>query len=158
MARKSIGLFGILVIAALSFAAGYWPEHQKYINAVGDLQVADRQLNEAMGRQRICHLESMMLHVLDRTAQKDYREAQNLATQFFIEVRADIARPDMVKFKPELQAILDKSDGIKDALQEKDSATREALREVMERLARIVAPPTASEPPAVLRASPAPES
>lgn len=155
MARKSIGLVGILVIAAFAFAAGYLPEHRKHMDAAGDLQVADQQLTEAMGRLRIVHLENLLLQALDRAAQKDYEGAQNRVTQFFVEVRATLARPDMGKFKPELQAILERCDGIQKALEKEDPGARDTLSEVMQQLARIVSPPATSEPPAILRATPA---
>jgi len=159
MARKTADFVGILAIAAISFAAGYWPEHRKYLNAVGDLRLADRQLTDVMGRLRIYHLENLLLQALDHTAHKEHKEAQIVAEQFFIEVRAEMARPDMTKFNPELKEILDKSDVIKTALEKGDQAARDMLRGVMQKLAKIAGPPpTASEPPAVLGASPAPRS
>mgnify|MGYP001594262555 FL=1 len=103
MVGDSAKLLGAVVIAALAFMAGYWPQHQKYLNAIGDLRIADKQLIEARAHQRIYHLENMMLQVLDHTAHKEYKEAKSLTTQFFVEVRADMAQPDMSKFRSELQ-------------------------------------------------------
>jgi hypothetical protein len=159
MARKSVGIAGILVIAVLSFAAGYWPEHQKYLDTVGDLRLADKRVSDVMGRQRIYHLENILLQALDHAAHNEYKEAQALAAEFMLEIRTDIARPDMTKFKPELLEILNKSDGIKGALDKKDQAARDMMRGVMQQLARMAGPPpTASDPPAVISISQAPQS
>ncbi|MBI1738098.1 MAG: hypothetical protein HYR58_02490 [Acidobacteria bacterium] len=148
-----------MVVVVLAFVAGYWPQHQKYLNALGDLRIADKQLMEARANERIYHLENTMLQVLDHTAHKEYKEAQSLTTQFFVEVRADMARPDMTKFRSELQQILDKSDIIENALQKEDPASRDALRGVMQQLAQMVAlPPVTSEPPPFLKTTPVPEN
>ena len=159
MRRNSISIIGFLAVAALSFMAGYWPEHQRYLNAVGDLGLADKQLNDVMGRQRVYHLENMLLQALDHAAHKEYKEAQGQATQFFLEVRADMARPDMTKFNPQLQEILGKSDAIKEALEREDQSARDKLRGVMQQLAQMASPaPTASEPPPIISVSPVPQS
>ena len=159
MVRDSGKLIGAVVIAALAFVAGYWPQHQKYLNAIGDLRTADIQLIEVRAHERIYHLENMMLQVLDHTAHKEYKEAQNLTTRFFIEVRADIARPDMSKFRSELQQIIDMSDIIESALQKEDPASRDVLRGVMQQLTRMVGPPPDTiDPPLFLKTTPEPQS
>lgn len=159
MKRRSMNIAGILIVAALSFVAGYWPEHQRYLDAVGDLRHADKQVNEAMGRQRVYHLENMLLQALDRAAHKEYDAAQALTTEFFLEVRANMARPDMAQFNPQLKEILEKSDSITAALDKEDQAARDLLRGVMQKLARMASPPpTASEPPAVISVTSAPPS
>lgn len=131
MGRDNIKWMGFIVIAVLAFAAGYWPQHQKYLNAVEDLHSSDKQMKESMASLRIYYLENMMLQVLDRTAHKEYKEARSLTTQFFVEVRADMARPDMTKYSAELKDILDKRDAIENALEKEDSASRDLLRGVM---------------------------
>ncbi len=159
MLRDSTKLMGTVVIAALAFVACYWPQHQKYLDAIGDLHTADEQLIKARADQRIYHLENTMLQVLNHTAHKEYKEAQSLTTQFFIEVRAVMARPDMSKFHSELQQILDKSDIIESALGKEDQASRDVLRGVVQQLARMVAPlPETSDPPLFLKTTPVPQS
>jgi hypothetical protein len=159
MGRDNVKWIGAGVIAVLAFVAGYWPQHQKYLNAVEDLHSSDKQMREAMASLRIYYLENIMLQVLDRTAHKEYKEARSLATQFFIEVRADMARPDMTKYSAELKDILHKSDIIENVLEKEDTASRDVLRGVMQQLARIVTPPpTTDEPPPVLRGTPVPNN
>ena len=150
MGRKDVRWLGVSVIAVLAFVAGYWPQNQKYSNAVEDLRSSDKEMREARANLRIYYLENIMLQVLDRSAHKEYKEAQNLTTQFFVELRADMARPDMAKYSAELKGILDKRDAIEDALEKEDSASRDVLRGVMQQLAQIVTPPpTTDEPPPV---------
>ncbi|MCL4523760.1 MAG: hypothetical protein M1453_03450 [Acidobacteria bacterium] len=158
MVRDTIKLIGTIIIVAVAFVAGYWPQRQKYLNAVEDLRVADRQVTEAMAHQRIYLLENLMLQVLDHTAHKESEEAHTLARQFFVVLRADMARPDMAKFRPALQQILDRADIVEKALDKEDALSRDVLREVMKQLAQLVAPPPeTSDPPAFLRTPPAPQ-
>lgn len=157
--NQSAGWIGIGIVAVVAFAAGYWPQNQKYLNANEDLQASDRQLREAMSSLRVYYLENIMLQVLDRTAHKEYQEAQNFVTQFFVEVRADMARPDMAKYSAELKDILDKSDLIEASLEKEDLASRDVLRGVMKQLAKMVTPPSAAnEPPPFLRGAPVPQN
>jgi hypothetical protein len=159
MGRDSVRWMGGSVIAVLAFVAGYWPQHDRYLNAVEDLRSSDKQMREARASLRIYYLENMMLQVLDLTAHKEYREARDLTTQFFVEVRADMARPDMTKYSAELKGILDKRDAIENALEKEDSASRDLLRGVMQQLARMVTPPPmADDPPPILSGTPAPQS
>ena len=159
MHRDNVKLIGAGLFAVLTFAAGYWSQHQQYLNALQDLRASDKQMMEAMASQRIYYLENIMLQVLDHAAHKEFDEAQRLATLFFVEVRADMARPDMTKYNAALKEILDKSDLIKNAIEKQDPASRDVLRGIMQQLARIVTPPpTASEPPPLLRAPPVPRS
>ena len=147
------------VIAVLAFAAGYWPQHQRYLDVLGQLRASDKQMVAALASQRVYYLENMMLQVLDLTAQKDFKEARQVAQQFFVELRASMARPDMTQFSTDLKAILEKGDAIDDALQKEDPASRDILRGVMQQLAKIaMPPPAASEPPLVVPAPPAPQS
>lgn len=159
MGRDNVRWIGIGIVAVLAFTAGYWPQHQKYLNANEDLRSSDRQMREAMSSLRIYYLENIMLQVLDRTAHNEQQEAQDLVKQFFIEVRADMARPDMTKYSAELKNILDKSDLIEESVGKEDPASRDVLRGVMQQLARIVTPPPATdEPPPVLRGTPTPQN
>lgn len=159
MARHTGKVIGLMAIAAVAFLAGYWPEHQRYLNASSDLRLTDTQLREARGRERVYRLENMLLQALDRTAHKEYKEARVIASEFFIEVRADIARPDMTRFAPELKEILEKSDAIKDALEQEDQSARDLVRGVMQQLAKLVSPPpAASEPPPVISVTQTPQS
>jgi hypothetical protein len=159
MGRENVKWMGVSVIAVLAFVAGYWPQNQKYLNAVEDLRSSDKQMREARASLRIYYLENMVLQVLERTAHKEYEEARSLTTQFFVEVRADMARPDMTKYSAELKGILDKRDAIEDALEKEDAASRDVLRGVMQQLAKIVTPPpTTDEPPPVLRSTPTPNN
>ena len=58
MSRVHARMLGAGLIAALAFAAGYWPQHEKYLNALQDLHASDKQMTEAMGSQRIYYLEN----------------------------------------------------------------------------------------------------
>jgi len=159
MGRDKVRWMGFIVIAVLAFAAGYWPQREKYLNAVEDLHSSDKQMREAMASLRIYYLENIMLQVLDLTAHKEYKEAEGLTTQFFAELRADMARPDMAKYSAELKGILDKRDIIEAALGKEDAVARDVLRGVMQQLAQIVTPPPATdEPPPVLRGTPTPKN
>ena len=157
MTKKSVGILGVLIISALSFLAGYWPEHQKYVNTAEDLSHADKQLREALNRQRIYHLENVLLQALNHAAHDEFKEAQDRTSQFFIEVRADMIRPDMKMYASDFKNILEKGDEIEHALEQKDQSARDMLRGVMQQLARLAGPePTLSEPPPAFKISPAP--
>ena len=159
MGRNNTTWIGIGIVAVLAFAAGYWPQHQKYMNANEDLRASDKQMREAVSSLRIYYLENIMLQILDRTAHKEYQEAQDFAKQFFVEAQIDMTRPDMAKYRAELKDILDKSDLIEDSLRKEDLASRDVLRGVMKQLAKMVTPPPkADEPPLVLRGTPVPQN
>ena len=157
MTRTKIGLIGVLIISVLSFMAGYWPQHTKYLDTASDLKLADKQLREAMGRQRIYRLENVLLQALDYAAHDEFKEAQDQTTQFFIEARAEISRPDMRQYSADLKDILAKSTEIDHALALKDQRAREMLRGVMQQLGKLVGPePTLSEPPPAYKVAPSP--
>ncbi len=158
MTQKRTTIIAILLIGAAAFLAGYWPEHQKYLDTMGDLRLTDKQLTAAKGRERIYHLENMLLQALDHTARNEYKDAQALATEFFAEARADMGRPDMTKFTPDLKEILEKSEPINEALRREDPSSRDLLRDVMQQLARVAGPPTASEPPPIISVVPTPQN
>jgi hypothetical protein len=159
MPRNASRLVVIAVVAVVAFTVGYWPQHERYLNVLEELRASDKQMMTALARQRVYFLENMMLQVLDLTAHKEFKEAQTLTAQFFVEVRSSMARPDMTQYSAEFKSILDKSDAINDALQKEDPASRDILRGVMQQLARIATPPqAANEPPPVVPAPPAPQN
>jgi hypothetical protein len=159
MQRKGSTLLMMGVVAIVAFAAGYWPQHERYVNAMEQLRASDKQMLAAMASQRIVYLENMMLQVLDLTAHQDYKEAHTLLGQFFVEVHANMARPDMSQYSSQLKAILEKRDAIEAAVEKRDPASRDVLREVMQQLGRIAAPPPpAKEPPVLIPAPAAPQN
>lgn len=151
MSRRFLTFLTVLGVAGFAFLAGYWPEHQRYLRARADLRDADKKLVEARSRLRICHLQTILLQVLEQTVRKQHKEAGELLVQFFVEVRADVSLPDMAKFKTQLEAILEQSDLVRVAIEKDDPAARDLVRELMRDLAKIVEPPKPSEPPVILR-------
>jgi hypothetical protein len=158
MSQRTFGILGMFVLAGLAFVAGYWSEHMKYLRSVADLRDTDKVLAEARARQRMYHLEISLLKVLERSAARDYKEAEILARDFFIEVQAELARPDMTSFKSELQDIAANADEVRLKLDRGDQSVRDLLRGMMLRIAQAVEPPTPSDPPAILPSAPAPQN
>lgn len=157
MKQRGSGVLIAGFVAVLAFAAGYWPQHQMYVDAMEELRTADQQMMAAQASQRIFYMENLMLQVLDLTAHQQSKEAHTLASQFFLEVRANVARPDMALYSHQLKAILEKSDAIESALDNQDPASRDVLRDVMQQLAHIAAPPQkVNAPPELLQTPAAP--
>ena len=157
MRRRGTGLLMTGFVAVLAFAAGYWPQHKKYLGAMEELHTSDQKMLAALASQRIFYMENLMLQVLDLTAHQESKEAHRLASQFFLEVRANVARPDMAQYSNQLKAIAEKSDAIEAAIDKQDPASRDLLRNVMQELAKIAAPqPNVKEPPELLPTPAAP--
>jgi hypothetical protein len=157
MKRRGSELLTAGIVAVLAFAAGYWPQHAKYLSALEELRESDKQMLAAQASQRIFYLDNMMLQVLDLTAHQDYKEAHTLTAHFFVEIRAAVARPDMAQYSSQLKSILDKSDAVEAAIDKQDSASRDVLRDVMRQLGHMAAPsPIVREPPPLLQTPAAP--
>jgi hypothetical protein len=157
MRHNGTGLLMAGIVAVLAFVAGYWPQHQKYLGALEELHASDQKMLAVQASQRIFYMENLMLQVLDLTAHQELKEAHKLASQFFLEVRANMARPDMAQYSNQLKAIAEKSDAIEAAIDKQDTASRDLLRDVMQELAQIAAPPpTVKEPPELLPTPAAP--
>jgi len=151
MNRRVLTLLTLFSVAVFAFLAGYWPERQRYLRARADLRDADREIADARSRLRIGHLQTLLLRILEQTGQKKQKRSDALLIQFVVEARAYVSRPDMAKYKTQLEAILEKSDPLRAALENDDPAARDLLHGLMRDLAKIVDPPRPSEPPAILR-------
>jgi hypothetical protein len=146
------GLVLLLVVAA--YLAGYLPAQNQVAELRNQLRLADQELQDARARMRVAHLEYLLLQAMDSSAQNDFEIARNQAANFFIELRATAARPDMDKYRAELTALAGHNDDVDVALQKKDQAGRDKMRAMLKRLVSISEPARAVELPEALAREP----
>ena len=142
------------ILLILGFAAGYFPEHEKFVRASNDLSAADKELVDVRGRLRLALMKKPLRETLWRAEAKNYEAAEKTLGDFYMEVRANLARPDMKKFQADLQRILDKQDRLFRELRDKEPAFLDSLRAMQAEMDGFIQPPGPSNLPAVLTRPP----
>ncbi len=154
----------VVVLLVVAYIVGYWPEHQRLVAADGELQLVRGQLNEAEAHVRICKLQNRLLHLIEKTAARDYGEAQELSTKFFDQVRLEMPRNTQPQLQSALGSVLRMRDSVTVGLTKGDPATLDLLQQMMRQFRQAVAPETPGDaarvetpaPPAPAPETPAP--
>jgi protein phosphatase len=157
--RRMLGFVIVLSIAA-AYGAGYWPERQRRIAAEGELRSLRASHEAAETRVRLGRLLGQSLALRDVVVQRNYGQAQALATEFFDQVRAESTRTVVPGFRDALEAVLRMRDPVTASLAQADPAVSEHLLQVEARLkaalgfASVPTPPAAPLRPAALAPTP----
>lgn len=144
----------IFILLGAAFVAGYWPEHVKRARAERDLRDVDRELVETRGQLRLARLHRYLHQAILQLEDKDYEGAERSLDEFFSAIRVEMARPDMLPFRPALEKILSDGEPIRHSLHAQEVDTRELrvkiaglLNQVLESRERAELPPVLPRPP-----------
>jgi hypothetical protein len=113
---KKALFFIVLLMAA--YLAGYWPQR-----GLRD------QLATAKSVTQSCHLEGELMNMLDQIQSQNYGTAQQIAGQFFNDLRSQINDPANAPYRQNLQTILDRRDAVISALAKADGSIAGTLRQ-----------------------------
>ncbi|OFW26843.1 MAG: hypothetical protein A3H97_15000 [Acidobacteria bacterium RIFCSPLOWO2_02_FULL_65_29] len=119
----------VLVVVALAYIAGYWPQHQRLTDAQAQLQETQNRLAVAEGRIRLGEVLGQLFRLSDAVAAKNYGEAATLSSSFFDSVRVEASRADKPDVMATLQAILNTRDQVTTAIAGMDLSLSTVLKE-----------------------------
>ena len=119
----------VLVVVALAYIAGYWPQHQRLTDAQAQLQETQNRLAVAEGRIRLGEVLGQLFRLSDAVAAKNYGEAATLSSSFFDSVRVEASRADKPDVMATLQAILNTRDQVTTAIAGMDLSLSTLLKE-----------------------------
>jgi hypothetical protein len=144
----------VVLLAAGSFVAGYWPQREQRLRAEQEAAEARRQLAEvraelaqAEARDRRGRLFGGFLALQDAVASGNFGEAQALSTPFFDGVRDDAARESDAAVRTSLDAILMRRDTVTAGLARGEGSVREMLLPIERELRRALGYPVLSLAP-----------
>lgn len=153
MRRTLVGLVVAVVLLALAYGFGWWPEHQR----AGVLEAERTQLQQrveaAEARVRAGALLGELVALRETVQEMNYGQARGLSTPFFEKARAEAARTIDPGLKAALESLPALRDPVTVALTQGDPAALAHLREAERRLRAALGYPA---PPAVAAPLPAP--
>ena len=142
-----VGLVVLLIAGA--FAAGYWPQRERLVQAQAEATELRRQLAEARSqlagaeaKARLGGLFGQFLALQDAVVSGNYGEAQALSSTFFDLVRDEAAHDDR-RGRPAaaLDAILTRRDAVTAGLARGEGSVREVLVPIERELRRALGYP-----------------
>lgn len=136
---------GVLVIA-LAYLAGFWPERRKLTDARAEIQMLQDRLGASEGRVRLAAVLGELLRLSDAITAKNFGEAATLSSSFFDSVQAELARTDESAVKEALEAVLRSRDAVTTAIAQTDSSLAATLDEHERRLRQALGYPVAPVP------------
>ncbi len=124
---KRLGWILFLLLLAVAYLAGYWPQHRNFREAQDKFNAVSARLADAESRIRLCKLQNDLIALVRKTAEKNYGEAQAVSTKFFDKVVAEARQTEDQKLKSSLESILQSRDAVTAALAKGDSSARDLL-------------------------------
>jgi hypothetical protein len=143
-------VLAVLVVALIAgaFVAGYWPEHERLLQAQAEAVEARRQLAEvrssiaeAEAKARLGLLFGQFLALQDAVVTGNYGEAQALSSPFFDRVRDEAGSVTDASARTALDAILMRRDTVTARLARSEASVREVLVPIERELRRALGYP-----------------
>lgn len=128
----------VVVVVALAYLAGFWPQHRRLIDAQAQIQMLEGRLAAAEGRVRLAEVLGQLLHLSDAVTAKNYGEAATLSSSFFDSVRFEASRTDQSGVKDALEGILKARDQVTTAIAGTDPTLSASLKEHERTLRRVL--------------------
>ena len=132
---------GFILLAALLvvvYVIGYWPQHSQLQKTESKLQSVSSQLADAQARLQIYSLSDRLVRLIDKVEEKNFGDAQKFSSEFYDQVRAEMAQTNDENRKSVLQSILNKRDAVTAGLTNGASATTEVLHQSLRELRPLV--------------------
>lgn len=153
----------VLVLVALAFGAGYWPQRERLAAAQADATQARLQLGEVSARlaqaeasARLGRLLGQLLALRDAVESRDLAQAQILSSRFFDQVREEWGKSGDAAVRNALDAVLTRRDAVTAALARGEAGVREAISLIERELRRAMGLAVPAAPAKAEPAAPAP--
>ena len=131
--RRIVALAGVVVVGT-AFLAGYVPQCSQRTAAESQVRVLEEKLAASEARGRISALLGRALAVTDAASRQNYGQAQELASAFFDQVRAEAAVTADAGARDALAEILSRRDAVTASLSKGEPGVVEVLRAIELRL------------------------
>lgn len=128
MTNKRIVAGAVIVMIVIAFAAGYFPERSRRVQAEAELVALRAQHADSQSTVRAARLLGELLNVIDAVAAMNYGQAQTLSSAFFDHVRTEASASSVPAFRSLLEATLQRRDQITGAIARGDATVIDQLR------------------------------
>jgi hypothetical protein len=128
MMKRTI-LIGGVVVLALAYVVGFWPQRQRAVTAEAEVTRLQGALAASQEQVRLGVLLGHLLRLADAVAAKNYGEAASLASVFFDAIRAEGGRASRPESKQTLERILQTRDQVTSAIARAEPSVSEVLRD-----------------------------
>ncbi len=133
-----------LIVIALAYVAGFWPERQRRIEAQTELQAMQARLVAAEARLRLGEVLGQLLRLSDAIDVRNFGEATALSSAFFDSVRSEAARADRAETQSALQDILTRRDQVTTEIAGTDPSLSVTLKQFEQSLRQALAYPVSA--------------
>ena len=127
----------VVLLVAVAFVAGYWPQHQELVRARAETAEARRQLEEARStaaasetRARLGRVFGQYLALKDAVVTGNFGEAQALSTALFDRVREEAGQTEDATVRTALDAVLMRRDAVTAGLARGEGSVSDVLSPV----------------------------
>ena len=135
-----------VVVVALAYLAGFWPQHRQLTVARTENLGLQQRLAEAESRVRLAAVLGQLLRLSDAVTTRNYGEAATLSSSFFDSVRAEAARPNPPAVTEALERMLRTRDQVTSAIAQTDPSVSVSLKEHERTLRRALGYPVGATP------------
>jgi hypothetical protein len=136
----------VVILVAGAYVVGYWPVRQRNTELEQRVTALEAQLADADAKGRLAGLLGRLLLIEDTVADRNFGQAQGLASGFFDEVRAELGRVTDPMQRQALEAVLALRDSITVSLAAADPAVSAVLGGAEARLRGALGYPTTASP------------
>jgi hypothetical protein len=130
MTKTRAAIAAAVVLLAVAFLVGFWPQRQGRVAAERELADVRTRLAAAEDRVRAAAVLGQLLAVRDAVAAQNYGEARQLSSAFFDVARAESPRTSLPGMSALLENVLRQRDGVISALALGDPAVAGPLRQM----------------------------
>lgn len=127
----------VVILLAIAYVGGYWPEHQHVQQTERQLADVHEQLVQAQDAVRISHMENELLTIIDQAQAQNYGDAQKTNSQFFDDLNAETNAAPNAPYIGALKGILARRDAVVSGLARTDAGTINILRQSLNELRQI---------------------
>lgn len=142
MKRTIVGI--VLMIIALAYVAGFWPEHRRLSAARTEIRTLHDRLSSADDRMRASEVLGQLMRLTDAVAARNYGDAATLSSSYFDTVRAEASRTGHPALKGALENILRTRDRVTTAIAQTDRTLAGTLKDQERTLRRALGYPVSS--------------
>ena len=131
---RMIAIAGGVVVVGAVYLTGYLPQRSQRLAAEAEVRILTERLAASEARGRISALLGRALAVTDAASRQNYGQAQELASAFFDQVRAEAAVTIDAGARDALAEILSRRDAVTASLSKGEPGVVEVLQAIELRL------------------------
>ncbi len=128
----------VIVLIAVAYGLGFWPQYQKAQKAQSDLKTISAEMGVLQGQIGLCRLQDFLLALVKSTTEKNYGDASVISTGFFTAVGDEIPHQTDPQVKAGLASILQQRDAVTAALAKGDPGALGLLQPIQNTMFQIV--------------------